>query len=195
MTDQGNERPSAAIRRATAAHRVRGVEESPELRHTLEHIGELMRLPPKEPGAESASAPTPAKAPAKAGFSIQVPWLPILAGLSIVIAAVVTLWPTEPTAVPEAMQREWVTDNPSFTGRRLAFTATQVLITPGADQQSTAYLISSVTSERRPDTTRVLVKYIDNGGEVELQVAMPDAAPPRLVFARPQGLTWTPSNP
>jgi hypothetical protein len=195
MTDQDNERPSGASRRATAAHRVRGVEESPEIRQTLEHIGELMRLPPKEPGGGDAAVATPATAATKAGFKFKVPWLPILAVLSIVIAAVVTLWPTEPTAVPEAMQREWMTDNPSFTGRRLAFTATQVLITPGANQQPTAYLISSVASERRPDSTRVLVKYIDNGGEVELQVAIPDAAPPRLIFARPAGLTWTPSNP
>lgn len=195
MTDPDNE-GAGQVRRTTSTHRVRGVEESPEIRHTLEHIGELMRLPPKEPGAVAdAAAAAPTKAAKAAGFNFKIPWLPIGAVVSVAIAGTVLLWPKTPTTVPEAMQREWKTDNPTFTGRRLAFTPTQVLITPGANQPSTAYVISGVVTERRPDTTRVVIKYMDNGGEVELSVAVPDAAPPRLVFARPAGLTWTPSKP
>ena len=58
-SSSGPRRSSTRAARMTATHRVRGVEESPEIRETLEHIGELMRLPPKRPTVATQAAEVP----------------------------------------------------------------------------------------------------------------------------------------
>ena len=177
----------------TATHRVRGVEESPEIRETLEHIGELMRLPPKRPTVATQAAEVPEAV--KSNKMGKVPMLPVLAVIAIIAAGVVALWPKEPAAVPTALQREWRTDHADYGGRRIAFTSSAVLITAAANQAATVYPIVSVSAEQRADSVRVVVTYTENGGPVALEASLVDGAQPKLVFTRPSGLVWTPSAP
>lgn len=187
----GARRSTTSTGRVTATHRVRGVEESPELRQTLEHIGELMRLPPKRPTAAVQAVPDAAPSP-----SIplgKIPVLPILAAVAIAAAAVFYFWPSAPAVVPPGLIREWSTDHQSYADRKIAFTSTAVLITAGANQAATVYPIEKITTEQRADSIRVVVTYTENGGPIELEVSLLEGTRPRLFFTRPAGLVWTPT--
>ncbi|MCC7001127.1 MAG: hypothetical protein IT357_03135 [Gemmatimonadaceae bacterium] len=184
------ERPAP---RASTAKKAE-VKEAPEIREALTHVGELMRLPPKRPGAAEAAAAMLRKAK-ELRIRAQNPkiLLPTLAILTAIIFASVKMWPEPDLMVPSSLQREWVTSHPKYAGNRIAFTSTQVLITIGQGG-TTSYPIDKITSQFRGDSTKVIVSYIDQGAPVDLEASVVSIPTPRLIFARPEGLVWEPTG-
>jgi hypothetical protein len=190
MATMETERPAP---RASTAKKAE-VKEAPEIREALTHVGELMRLPPKRPGAAEAAAAMLRKAK-ELRIRAQNPkiLLPTLAILTAIIFASVKMWPEPDLMVPSSLQREWVTSHPKYAGNRIAFTSTQVLITIGQGG-TTSYPIDKITSQFRGDSTKVIVSYIDQGAPVDLEASVVSIPTPRLIFARPEGLVWEPTG-
>ncbi|MFN0098270.1 MAG: hypothetical protein ACKVS7_06310 [Gemmatimonadaceae bacterium] len=170
------------------------MREAPEIREALTHVGELMRLPPKRPGAAEAAAAMLRKAK-EFRLRAQNPkiLLPTLAILSGIVFAMVKMWPQPELMVPSSLQREWVTSHPKYAGNRIAFTSTQVLITIGQGG-TTSYPIDKITSQFRGDSTKVVLSYMDQGAPVDLEASVVAIPTPRLIFARPEGLVWEPAG-
>lgn len=189
MATMETERP--APRASTAK---KEVKEAPEIREALTHVGELMRLPPKRPGAAEAAAAMLRKAK-ELRIRAQNPkiLLPTLAIMTAIVFATVKMWPEPDLMVPSSLQREWVTSHPKYAGNRIAFTSTQVLITI-ANGGTTSYPIERITSQYRGDSTKVTVSYIDQGAPVDLEASVVSIPTPRLIFARPEGLVWEPTS-
>jgi hypothetical protein len=190
MATMETERPAPRPSTAKKAE----VKEAPEIREALTHVGELMRLPPKRPGAAEAAAAMLRKAKALR-IQAQNPkiLLPTLAILTAIIFATVKMWPEPALLVPSSLQREWVTSHPKYAGNRIAFTSTQVLITI-AKGGTTSYPIDKITTQFRGDSTKVIVSYIDQGAPVDLEASVVSIPTPRLIFARPDGLIWEPTG-
>jgi hypothetical protein len=190
MATMETERPAP---RASTAKKAE-VKEAPEIREALTHVGELMRLPPKRPGAAEAAAAMLRKAK-ELRIRAQNPkiLLPTLAILTAIIFATVKMWPAPDLMVPSSLQREWVTSHPKYAGNRIAFTSTQVLITIGQGG-TTSYPIDKITSQFRGDSTKVILSYIDQGAPVDLEASVVAIPTPRLIFARPEGLVWEPAG-
>ncbi len=188
MTATETERPAPRTSTAKKAE----VKEAPEIREALTHVGELMRLPPKRPGAAEAAAAMLRKAK-EFRLRAQNPkiLLPSLAILSGIVFAMVKMWPQPELMVPSSLQREWVTSHPKYAGNRIAFTSTQVLITIGQGG-TTSYPIDKITSQFRGDSTKVILSYMDQGAPVDLEASVVAIPTPRLIFARPEGLVWEP---
>lgn len=190
MATMETERPAP---RASTAKKAE-VKEAPEIREALTHVGELMRLPPKRPGAAEAAAAMLRKAK-ELRIRAQNPkiLLPTLAILTAIIFATVKMWPEPALLVPSSMQREWVTSHPKYAANKIAFTSTQVLITIGSTG-TTSFPIDKITTTFRGDSTKVLLSYMDQGAPVELEATVVTVPMPRLVFARPEGLIWEPAG-
>lgn len=191
MATTETERPAP---RASTAKKVE-VKEAPEIREALTHVGELMRLPPKRPGAAEAAAAMLRKAK-EFRLRAQNPkiLLPTLAVLTGLVFAVVKMWPQPDLMVPSSLQREWVTSHPKYAGNRIAFTSSQVLITIAQTGTTTSYPIDKITSQFRGDSTNVILSYIDQGAPVDLEASVVAIPTPRLIFARPEGLVWEPAT-
>lgn len=190
MTATETERPAPRTSTAKKSE----VREAPEIREALTHVGELMRLPPKRPGAAEAAAAMLRKAK-EFRLRAQNPkiLLPTLAILSGIVFAMVKMWPQPELMVPSSLQREWVTSHPKYAGNRIAFTSTQVLITIGQGG-TTSYPIDKITSQFRGDSTKVVLSYMDQGAPVDLEASVVAIPTPRLIFARPEGLVWEPAG-
>lgn len=185
MATSETERP--APRRSKGQRSTTEIRED-ELRLALEHVGELMQLPPKRP-----TVATPVVKVAKA-FTLKSTkgtqfWLPIVAVVLAAGAAVVAFWPAAPPTVPKSLQREWATLHPKYARNRIAFTATEVRLT-AANGQTTSHAIKSIATEFKGDSMMILINYQEEGGVTELNAALVSVPTPKLVFARPQGLVW-----
>ncbi len=192
MATTETERPEP---RTSAAKKPGEVKELPEIREALTHVGELMRLPPKRPGAAAAAAAMLAKAKQ---FHLNNPkatkvFLPTMAVIMAAIFAAVKLWPKPDLNVPASLQREWVTSHPKYAGNRIAFTSNQVLISIGSNP-TTSHPIDAITTTFRGDSTKFVISYIDQGAPVDLEATVVTIPVPRLVFARPEGLVWEPAG-
>lgn len=167
---------------------------STQIREALVHVGELMRLPTKRPGAAENAAAAPA--PRAESKPLELPsftggrvWLPVAAVFLAVVFSAVKFWPSAPPEVPEVMRGEWATTHPKYANSRIAFTANEVVLSTKGGT-STAYPIAEMSSIPHGDSTKYVINYKEGDGLTELRVAFVSTPKPRIVFARPEGLIW-----
>lgn len=167
------------------------VTESPQLRAHLNDIGLELGLrhmrPTRMAGVPAIVQDTPVFRTHKGVVSR------VLVGTALVLSVVVAgikLWPAPIPVVPDALLGEWVTQNPQYSDRRLAFTPFAVVIGTGEKDEGSVYPIVALRAVTTSDTTKITVVYNANGDLVELNAALLGGVPAKLVFQQPSNLTW-----
>jgi hypothetical protein len=117
-------------------------------------------------------------------------WVAASALVVSALIAVVAFWPTSSPPVPESVLGDWVTSNPQYQDKHLAFTLREVLIAVGNDAPPTRHRILSLRLKRHADSTVIALTYNVENEPVELHAAVMETGPQRLIFAHPAGLIW-----
>jgi len=162
--------------------------ESPDLREELIEIGVILNLPSQRPKRATASVqalvPPPISLAKLRGYLAT---FTIAVGLAIGLFSLRT--PAAPY-IPDALLGEWITSNPRYEGRQLAFTETSIELGFVKDAPRLRYPITGLSTTTLGDTTVIALAYDQDGGSVELHARVISLGAPRLVFDRPYDLIW-----
>lgn len=158
------------------------------IREELSEIGVILDLPTRRPTRQTAAVA--AIEPLSNSSPRWSQWVAASALVLSALIAVVAFWPTTSPPMPESLLGDWVTSNPQYQDKHLAFTQNEVLIAVGTETSPTRHPILSLQLKRHADSTVIALTYKDNDAPVEMHAAVMETGPQRLIFARPAGLIW-----
>jgi hypothetical protein len=143
---------------------------------------------------------TPAVTPLGATYSTRA-----IAAWAVAIGLALMAWvlsPSDPILqpMPEAMLGPWHSAHPDYQQATLAFTPERVVIGTRAPvgavvARPRAHRIVSLQRRAAGDSTIVTLIYDSDDGPMDLQAILVETPTPRLVFPRPEGLTWERGEP
>jgi hypothetical protein len=161
-----------------------------QLDEFLEGVGDVLRLPPKEPVKPDA-------APAKRSLSLALPrywrWVP-LPVLGLAAATLLLSQPAEESSegtLPPQVTGVWTTSDPRYRDRYFEITAGYLVFKNGdrADDQ-TSHPIASVRTEERADTTVATISYLEADATYELSLKYIPRPRPAIILSNQPEMVW-----
>ena len=149
--------------------------ESPELRDELTEVGVILNLTTQRPIRATASGqavPPPLNRAKLRGYLAKST---VAVGLAI---GLLSLRRPDAPYVPDALLGEWITNNPRYEGRQLAFTETLLELGLVEDARRLRYPTTRLSTNTLADTTVIALTYDADGSSVELHARLISLGPP-----------------
>jgi hypothetical protein len=161
-----------------------------QLDEFLEGVGDVLRLPPREPVKPEAP-------PSQRNLNLSLPrywrWIP----LPVLGLALATMLLSQPAGVqsegtlPPQIAGLWTTTDPRYQNRNFEITTGFVVFKNGdRPDEQTAHPIHSVRTEERADTTVATISYLEADATYELSLKYIPRPKPAIILSNQPEMVW-----